>query len=130
MFLEVHVRNGAAATRSSGGRGAHAGDVIDEAGRLGASNLVLDRVCRLLRSPTDSNLVRAVNERLEGINRATHTAVLYILDDKGIALAASNWNEEASFVGVDLSYRPYFQEAMQHGSGRFYAIRGGSVMRA
>jgi two-component system C4-dicarboxylate transport sensor histidine kinase DctB len=57
-----------------------------------------------------------------GHHQATHTSVLYILDNNGIALASSNWNEEASFVGVDLSYRPYFQEAMQHGSGRFYAI--------
>ena len=48
--------------------------------------------------------------------------MLYILDNKGTALASSNWNEEASFVGVDLSYRPYFQDAMQRGSGRFYAI--------
>jgi two-component system, NtrC family, C4-dicarboxylate transport sensor histidine kinase DctB len=85
--------------------------------------LTLERdVILLLQNPADSNLVRAVNERLEGINRAAHTAVLYVLDNKGIALAASNWNEEASFVGVDLSYRPYFQEAMQRGSGRFYAI--------
>ena len=85
--------------------------------------LTLERdVILLLRNPTDSNLVRAVNDRLEGINQATHTSVLYILDNNGIALASSNWNEEASFVGVDLSYRPYFQEAMQHGSGRFYAI--------
>ena len=85
--------------------------------------LTLERdVILLLRNPTDSNLVRAVNDRLEGINQATHTSVLYILDNNGIALASSNWNEEASFVGVDLSYRPYFQEAMQQGSRRFYAI--------
>jgi two-component system C4-dicarboxylate transport sensor histidine kinase DctB len=85
--------------------------------------LTLERdVILLLQNPVDLNLVRAVNERLEGINRAAHTAVLYILDNKGIALAASNWNEEASFVGVNLSYRPYFQEAMHRGSGRFYAI--------
>jgi two-component system C4-dicarboxylate transport sensor histidine kinase DctB len=85
--------------------------------------LTLERdVISLLRNPTDPSLVHAVNERLEGFNRASRTAVLYILDEKGLALAASNWNEEASFVGVDLSYRPYFQEAMQRGSGRFYAI--------
>jgi two-component system C4-dicarboxylate transport sensor histidine kinase DctB len=85
--------------------------------------LTLERdVILLLQKPGDENLVRAVNERLAGINRATHTAVLYILDNTGIAVASSNWDEEASFVGVDLSYRPYFQEAMQRGSGRFYAI--------
>jgi two-component system, NtrC family, C4-dicarboxylate transport sensor histidine kinase DctB len=85
--------------------------------------LTLERdVMLLLRNPGDPKLVRAVSERLEAINQVTHTTVLYILDDTGKALAASNWNEEASFVGVDLSYRPYFQEAMQRGSGRFYAI--------
>jgi C4-dicarboxylate-specific signal transduction histidine kinase len=36
--------------------------------------LTLERDVILLRNPTDSNLVCAVNERLEGINRATHTA--------------------------------------------------------
>ena len=56
--------------------------------------LTLERdVILLLRNPTDSNLVRAVNDRLEGINQATHTSVLYILDNNGIALASSNWNE-------------------------------------
>ena len=85
--------------------------------------LTLERdVVLLLQNPRDASLVRAVSERLEGINRTTHTAVLYVMDNKGIALASSNWNEEASFVGVDLSYRPYFQEAMQRGHGRFYAI--------
>jgi two-component system, NtrC family, C4-dicarboxylate transport sensor histidine kinase DctB len=85
--------------------------------------LTLERdIISLLRNPADSTLVRAANERLEGINRSSRTAVLYILDDKGLTLASSNWNEEASFVGVDLSYRPYFQEAMRRGSGRFYAI--------
>jgi two-component system, NtrC family, C4-dicarboxylate transport sensor histidine kinase DctB len=85
--------------------------------------LTLERdIISLLRNPADPTLVRAANERLEGINRASRTAVLYILDDKGTALASSNWNEEASFIGVDLSYRPYFQEAMRRGRGRFYAI--------
>jgi two-component system C4-dicarboxylate transport sensor histidine kinase DctB len=85
--------------------------------------LTLERdIISLLRNPTDAALMQAANEQLEGINRASRTAVLYVLDNKGITLASSNWNEEASFVGVDLSYRPYFQEAMQRGSGRFYAI--------
>jgi C4-dicarboxylate-specific signal transduction histidine kinase len=44
------------------------------------------------------------------------------MDRKGVAIAASNWNEEASFVGMDLSYRPYFGEAIDRGEGRFYAI--------
>ena len=48
--------------------------------------------------------------------------MLYVLDTHGLTLAASNWNEEASFVGMDLSYRPYFRDAIEHGAGRFYGI--------
>jgi len=39
-----------------------------------------------------------------------------------VTLAASNSNDPISFVGVDLSYRPYFQSASKGTHGRFYAI--------
>src|SRR5436190_23164751 len=53
--------------------------------------LTLERdVILLLQNPRDASLVRDVNERLQSINRAVHTAVLYILDNKGVALASSN----------------------------------------
>ena len=45
-----------------------------------------------------------------------------MLNRDGKVLAASNWDEEVSFVGIDLSYRPYFQDAMRTGSGRLYGI--------
>src|SRR6266566_3694618 len=76
----------------------------------------------VLRNPLDTDFVQGVNERLERLNQIAGTAALYILDRKGLAIAASNWNEEASFVGMDLSYRPYFWDAMERGEGRFYAI--------
>jgi two-component system C4-dicarboxylate transport sensor histidine kinase DctB len=79
-------------------------------------------VSRVLRNPGDADLIRTANERLEHINRIAGTAALYILDRNGVAIAASNWNEEASFVGMDLSYRPYFWDAIERGEGRFYAI--------
>jgi two-component system, NtrC family, C4-dicarboxylate transport sensor histidine kinase DctB len=85
--------------------------------------LTLERdVLALLRNPLEADLVQGVNERLERLNQIAGTAALYILDRKGLAIAASNWNEEASFVGMDLSYRPYFWDAMERGEGRFYAI--------
>ena len=85
--------------------------------------LTLERdVFRVLRDPGNAELTGAVNERLEHINRIAGTAALYILDRNGVAISASNWNEEASFVGMDLSYRPYFWDAIERGEGRFYAI--------
>ena len=45
-----------------------------------------------------------------------------MLDDRGIALAASNFATPESFVGHDYSFRPYFQDALLTGEGRYYAI--------
>src|SRR3954469_4627695 len=79
-------------------------------------------VVGLLRSPTAPGLQQMVNLYLSDVNIEAHSAVLYVLDTRGLTLASSNWNEEASFVGMDLSYRPYFHDAMQRGTGRFYGI--------
>ena len=79
-------------------------------------------VVALLRSPAMPGLQQSVNQYLSEVNTEAHSAVLYVLDTRGLTLAASNWNEEASFVGMDLSYRPYFHDAVEHGTGRFYGI--------
>ena len=61
--------------------------------------LTLERdVFAVLRNPLDTDFVQGVNERLERLNQIAGTAALYILDRKGLAIAASNWNEEASSV--------------------------------
>jgi two-component system C4-dicarboxylate transport sensor histidine kinase DctB len=61
--------------------------------------LTLERdLFAVLRNPLDTDLVQGVNERLEGLNQIASTAALYILDRKGLAIAASNWNEAASSV--------------------------------
>ncbi len=79
-------------------------------------------VVGLLRSPAAPGLQQSVNLYLSEVNTAARSAVLYVLDTHGLTLAASNWNEEASFVGMDLSYRPYFHDAIERGAGRFYGI--------
>jgi two-component system C4-dicarboxylate transport sensor histidine kinase DctB len=81
-----------------------------------------NEVAVLLRNPAAPGLQQAVNLYLAEVNAEAHSAVLYILDTRGRALAASNWNEEASFVGMDLGYRPYVRDALDRGTGRFYGI--------
>ncbi|MBR1212303.1 ATP-binding protein [Bradyrhizobium sp. JYMT SZCCT0180] len=79
-------------------------------------------VMDVLKQPGDPKRVDDANRYLQAVNDAAGTTTLYLLDLNGKAMAASNWNEPASFVGVDLSYRPYFARSLRDGSGRFYGI--------
>jgi PAS domain S-box-containing protein len=80
---------------------------------------------QLLRKPTDRARLSRVNDYLQEVNRRVGSDALYLMDAKGLTLAASNWNASISFVGDDYSFRPYFKEARAGGHGFYYAI--GSV---
>jgi two-component system C4-dicarboxylate transport sensor histidine kinase DctB len=64
----------------------------------------------------------AINLYLEQLNQRAGTLSIYVLDVSGRVVAASNWNQSDSFVGEDLSYRPYFGDAMAGHTGRFFGI--------
>lgn len=76
----------------------------------------------LLQHPGDPARRQAVNERLAQLARDTHVAALFLIDRRGDTQAASNWNTPQSFVGQNYAFRPYFVDALQSGSGRFYAV--------
>ena len=76
----------------------------------------------VLRQPENPTLVAEANRFLVDANFSTGAADSYLLDATGKAIAASNWDDELSFVGRNYSYRPYFQEAMQGRLGRFFAL--------
>ncbi len=76
----------------------------------------------LLDQPGSQALVENVNRRLQRLNAAARTSVLYVMDLAGTTRAASNWAEPTSFVGQNYSFRPYFQNALSEGRGRFFAI--------
>ena len=60
---------------------------------------------------------------LESIRSASQADVVFILRPDGQTIASSNWQDEAnSFVGENYSFRPYFTQAMQSGSGAFFGI--------
>ena len=79
-------------------------------------------VFMLLQNPHDKKLVATVNQYLEQINEQAKSNVIYVIGLDGITLASSNWSQPNSFVGINLSYRPYFQEALHNIPGRFYGI--------
>ena len=68
-----------------------------------------------------------LNETLELLARRTDAAVLYAIDTRGRAIAASNWRLPTSFVGQDYTFRSYFNEAMARGRSEVFAL--GSVSR-
>ena len=63
-----------------------------------------------------------VNSHLEQLNERAGTLAIYVMDDLGQVLASSNWRRADSYVGEDLSFRPYFRDAMESGNGRFFGI--------
>lgn len=78
-------------------------------------------VGRLLKTPTAYRR-QQVNDYLEGLNQRSGSLAVYVLDTSGRVLATSNWREPSSFLGEDLSFRAYFQDAVQGKPGRFYGI--------
>ncbi|MDX1739618.1 MAG: sensor histidine kinase, partial [Alphaproteobacteria bacterium] len=74
-----------------------------------------------LETPTEEN-IRNVNLLLEAWAAASGASDIYLLDDTGLTIAASNWNETVTFVGQNYAFRPYFQQAMQGRLGRFFAL--------
>lgn len=83
---------------------------------LGLERDVLDLVTG--RAP----LAWGLNRYLERLNERAGTLSIYVLNREGRVLAASNWNRPDSFIGEDLSYRPYFVEAAAGRQGRFFGV--------
>lgn len=54
----------------------------------------------------------AVNSFLRKLNAQLGSMAVYVINERGFVVAASNAGEALSFVGEDLSFRPYFIEAL------------------
>ncbi|WP_028710241.1 sensor histidine kinase [Paracoccus pantotrophus] len=83
-------------------------------------------VLQALAEPSPANVAR-VSEKLERLQEQTSSAVIYLLDRDGMAIAASNWHDPDSFVGSDYSFRSYFSEALLRGEATQFAL--GTVSR-
>jgi len=84
---------------------------------LGLEQSVLD----LLRRSRPQAVVQ-VNQYLEQLASRSGALDAYIIDAGGHVVATSNWNDPSSFMGENLSYRPYFYDAVVKGQGRFFGI--------
>lgn len=68
-----------------------------------------------------------LNAKLELLADRTNAAVIYVLDANGVAIAASNWRLNTSFVGHDYRFRDYFRDALKQGHAEQFAL--GAVTR-
>ena len=66
-------------------------------------------------------VVALLNADFEELARADGAATLYLVDARGITLAASNSRLPTSFIGQDYSFRSYFRDAMRLGVGELFA---------
>jgi len=74
-----------------------------------------------LRDPSALNRER-VSLKLDRLRNQTDSAVIYLLDSQGVAIAASNWDEATSFIGENYSFRDYFSEALLKGEATQFAM--------
>lgn len=87
-------------------------------GTLSLEPEVLD----LLAGTAGNSATARVNGYLEKLNERAGTLAIYVMDTHGKVQATSNWRRPDSFLGEELSFRPYFREALGSGNGRFFGI--------
>ena len=75
-----------------------------------------------LAQATDPARVRSLNLYLENLNRTAQTEAIYVLNARGVTIAASNWREPVTFLGQDYYFRPYYHDAIKNGQGRFFGV--------
>ncbi|MCB1789376.1 MAG: sensor histidine kinase [Gammaproteobacteria bacterium] len=80
------------------------------------------RLQSLLIAPNNVSQQDQVNRFLKHVATIAGALDVYLMDANGVTLAASNWQDELTFVGRNFSFRPYFSEAMQGRPGRYYAL--------
>lgn len=78
-------------------------------------------ILQVLSFSKESDILR-LDANLEALAGGLDASAIYLLDASGLAVAASNWQEPATFVGVDYRFRPYFQEAVSRGESEHFAL--------
>lgn len=75
-----------------------------------------------LSQPDSASAKDQANRLLNQLRVETGADVIYLMAPDGNTLAASNWNDEDSFVNRNFAFRPYFREAMAGKLGRFFGL--------
>ena len=75
-----------------------------------------------LHAPEDPAALDNANRLLASVKSQTGADVIYLMNPRGVTLAASNWDKPDSFVAGNFAFRPYFREALAGRLGRFFGL--------
>lgn len=75
----------------------------------------------VLRAISDAD-VEGLDYRLARYAQSAGLDAIFLMDDQGLTIAASNARAELSFKGQNYAYRPYFRAAKRGELGEFYGI--------
>ncbi len=70
----------------------------------------------------DPQTLNAANALLDLFKKTLDVEVCYLMDSHGSTIASSNRNDPDSFVGMNFSFRPYFQDAIQGMPASYLAL--------
>lgn len=83
----------------------------------------------LVSNPQDRAKVDEINLYLKQVNTLLESSDVYVMLNDGVTIAASNFDQNPTFIGENFSYRPYFYDARDRGKGRFFALGTTSLKR-
>ena len=75
-----------------------------------------------LADPDNPAAVEAANGFLSKLNETAGAGEIFLMENNGAVVAASNWWTLTSLVGTNYSFRPYFAEALRLGRAEYYAF--------
>ncbi len=87
------------------------------------------RLTNTLLDPDNPSQLDSTNRYLEQINQLVNTSDIYIIDQKGNTITASNWRDNATFIGQNFTFRPYFQIAIAGQNSQYFALGSMSGLR-
>lgn len=96
--------------------------IIERFHYLPSSISLAAEVRAVLAEPGNEERREAANGFLSRLNDTAGAGELFVMATDGHVVAASNWWAYDSFVGENLGFRPYFEEAMFDGNAKFYAV--------
>ncbi|MGB7431166.1 MAG: ATP-binding protein [Ahrensia sp.] len=64
----------------------------------------------------------ALNARLKQFAEKSDLEAIYLMDQSGVVLGASNFDQPHSFVGQNYGFRPYFKQAIAGKRGNFFGV--------
>ncbi|WP_415921646.1 sensor histidine kinase [Tateyamaria sp. SN6-1] len=84
--------------------------------------LSLDPVVTRAIAAEPPDTLEALDYRLARFAQSAGLDAMYLMNDAGVTIAASNAKSPNSFKGQNYAYRPYFQAAQNGELGEFYGI--------